>query len=301
MISGLGRTRPLPERMLMTAGKVTARNDERETSTMARKPAKDDIMDNEVEHPIKGKTFGDYKPPAVRKKSNDQELANLGEMDGYDYLQAYADAATQRNIIGKLLKFSKGDWLLGQESEEVEEGTEVVFCLDTLETGWIKWSDNKPVASEMGKAFKGFTPMKRSELGDDDEDKWEIDDRGEPRDPWQFTNVVQMRPLDWDGEEANLFTFSASSKGGIDAIGKLMKAAVPEARQKRDQYPVITLGVRSYLHPKKEYGRIKTPEFEMTGEWVDKEPMIKSKPAAKKTAKPESEAPKGKAKPRRAA
>lgn len=255
---------------------------------MAKKPAKDVVMEeldnDEVEEAPKRKNFGDYKPPAVRKKSDDQELANLGEMDGYDYLQQYADAATQRNIIGKLLKFSKGDWLLGQESEEIEEGTEVVFCLDTLETGWIKWQDNKPVASEMGKAFKGFIPMKRSELGDDDEDKWESDDRGEPRDPWQFTNVVQMRPLDWDGEEANLYTFSASSKGGIDAIGKLMKAAVPEGRQRREEYPVITLGVRSYLHPKKEYGRIKTPEFEMTGDWVEKDPVIKVKP--KKAAKP---------------
>lgn len=224
------------------------------------------------------------KSKALVKQDDDQELANLSEMSGYDYLEAYAKAGVNRNIVGKLLKFSKGDYMLGQENEEIEEDTEVVACLDTLETGWIKWFDNKPVDAVVGKAFDGFAPPVRSKLGDDDQDAWEEDDNGDKRDPWQFTNAMQMRPLDWDGDDTNLYTFVTQSKGGIDAIKKMMKEAVPEARQREGEYPVITLGVRSYMHPKKEYGRIKTPEFEMTGDWVDKDPVIKVKP--KKAPKP---------------
>jgi hypothetical protein len=35
---------------------------------------------------------------------------------------AYGEAATHRNIVGELLKFSKGDWLVGQDNEDFPAG-----------------------------------------------------------------------------------------------------------------------------------------------------------------------------------
>jgi hypothetical protein len=44
----------------------------------------------------------------------------------------------------------------------------------------------------MGPIAEGYVPPRRDTLGDLDEDAWETDDRGQPRDPWQLTNQIGM-------------------------------------------------------------------------------------------------------------
>jgi hypothetical protein len=55
-----------------------------------------------------------------------------------------------------------------------------------------------------------------------DESEWELDDRGQPRNPWQETFYMVMRQLDKDGTpyegEEGLFTFTTASVGGKDAV-----------------------------------------------------------------------------------
>ena len=41
--------------------------------------------------------------------------------DDTDPFQAFADAVAPQYILGKLLKFSKGDWLAGENSEPVDQ------------------------------------------------------------------------------------------------------------------------------------------------------------------------------------
>jgi hypothetical protein len=69
-----------------------------------------------------------------------------------------------------------------------------------------------------------------------------------------------------DGE---LYTFTTGSKGGRDAVGDLCKAYGGVMAQHPDEYPVVAIGVRSYEHPNRSYGRIKTPEFKIVG-WSGK-------------------------------
>lgn len=187
---------------------------------------------------------------------------------GGNYFQAYGEQASQRSIVGKLLKFSKGDFLMGEDNEEVEEGTQFVANMDELCVGWIRWADSKPTDHVMGKVSEGYQPPRRNELGDDDKAKWEIDEQGRERDPWQFSNYLILKTPGEQGEDA-MFTFTTSSRGGLNAIGELCKTYGKAMRQKPDEFPIISLGVDSYQHSNKAYGRIKFPVFKVIG-WTAK-------------------------------
>ena len=80
---------------------------------------------------------------------------------------------------------------------------------------------------------------------------------GKPRDPWQFLNYLPM--MDDDGK---LFTFTTSSRGGINTIVRFGKVVTPLTAS------VIRTSIRSSRSASartstrtKEYGRIKYPEF----------------------------------------
>jgi hypothetical protein len=182
-----------------------------------------------------------------------------------NYFQSYGDQVSQRSIVGSLLKFSKGDFLAGENEEEVEEGTRFVANMDELMVGWIRWWDAKPSDQIMGRVSDGYQPPKRNELGDDDKSRWELDDKNEPKDPWQFSNYLILKAEEGD----ELFTFTTSSRGGLNAIGELCKAYGKAMRQRPDEYPIIALGVGSYQHSNKAYGRIKFPIFDIVG-WAGK-------------------------------
>jgi hypothetical protein len=178
---------------------------------------------------------------------------------------AYGEAATHRNIVGDILKFSKGDWMYGQDNTDVPVGTQYIVNMDELLIGWIRWEENKPTDHIMGKVSAGYAPPRRNELGDTDNTQWEVDDNGQARDPWQLSNYMLVKGVS-DGE---LYTFTTGSKGGRDAVGDLCKAYGGVMAQHPDEYPVVAIGVRSYEHPNRSYGRIKTPEFKIVG-WSSK-------------------------------
>lgn len=198
--------------------------------------------------------------------------------------EAYGEAVSQRSIVGKLLKFSKGDYLVGENNDEMEEGTELIANMDELMVGWIRWQDNKPSEQIMGRVAKSFQPPKRHELGDNDKEAWEVDDQGEPRDPWQLSNYLLMKEP--GGEE--LYTFTTASRGGLNAIGELCKAYGKAMRQRPDEFPIVILKVGSYQHSNKAYGRIKYPIFEISG-WAAKAEFEQALAAENTTANEEEE------------
>jgi hypothetical protein len=196
------------------------------------------------------------------------------EKPGSNVFLAYGNAATTRSIVGKLLKFSKGDFLAGMEDEEVKLGTRFIAHMSSLCVGWIRWEDNKPTEQRMGLVAEGYQPHKRKELGDLDEGQWERDDEGQPRDPWQFSNHLIL--IARDG--GDLYTFTTSSRGGLSAIGELCKSYGKQIRQRPDQHPVIELDVGSYQHSNRSYGRIKFPVFTVV-DWASKAEIEDGAPA----------------------
>lgn len=207
---------------------------------------------------------------------------------GYDPYAAYGQEAASS---GAFLKFSKGEWLLGQNDEEVELGRRLVGNMAELSIGWIRWADGKPAERRLGLLGQGFKPEPRDALGYVDQTSWETDKEGKPLDPWNFTNELPMA----DPETGEQMTLSVSSKGGIGAMGNLCKAYGREYRSKDGQVPIIELGRDSYKHP--EYGKTYVPVLTIVG-WMEnsgvpqpaakeeenENPAPEEKPAATKAA-----------------
>ena len=170
---------------------------------------------------------------------------------------AYSEAMTRRTIDGETLKFNKGDFLAGKLGVVVPIGTELVAVMNSLAIGYLKWKSSKPVDSRMGLLADGFPPPRRSELDEYSSDTWETGSDGDIRDPWQFTNTIVLI----DPATKAIYTFSANSRGGLDAIGKLCRDHAKKSPA--GTYPVIRLEVGSYQHRDKTIGRVKFPIFEV--------------------------------------
>jgi len=184
----------------------------------------------------------------------------LVKNSGVDPFEAYANAISPRTIVGELLKFSKGDYLVGEEGKVLKTGTKFTANLDELLVGWIKWQGGKPVEHRMVRVADGIAAAARTDLGDANTANWEKDKDGEAKDPWQFSNYLPL--LDAEGK---LYTFTTSSRGGLGAIGELARRYGRHRRHNPDVHPVITLDVDSYQHKNKEFGRIKFPQFTAAG------------------------------------
>jgi hypothetical protein len=180
----------------------------------------------------------------------------------------------ERHIVGQLMKFTKfGTFAAGQDNIELPMGTRFLINTDQLRKGWIRWEGGRPVdQSIMGLVLDGYVPPKRDVLGygykpgdkeiDADTSEWE-QIGGKPRDPWQQTYYVIMREIGANGKliegDEGLYTFSAQSKGGSDAVVVFCQAFGKWFRLKPDDFPIVRLGWDQYEHS--EFGWIKTPQF----------------------------------------
>lgn len=200
--------------------------------------------------------------------------------------QQYGEAMSRSAIIGKILKLSKhGTYVAGQDQEEVPNGTQVVVDLTKLRTGWIKWVETKPIERKLG-VIGDYTPPTRGELGDNDPQMWEDPDK----DPWQFVNEAIM----FDPEAEELYTYSATSKGGLNALGDLMTKYGDHIALNYDNepsvFPMIALNVGSYMHSNRQFGKIFVPKFDIL-DYVKPPKALLTADASVSTAQ-EIEAPK---------
>ena len=193
--------------------------------------------------------------------------SNLPTNQTDDPFQRYGEQSRRTSIVGKLLKFSKGDWTAGEHNDVVADGTRFVANMDQLLTGWVRWSDSKPTDHVMGRVVDGYQPPRRDTLGDLDEDMWDTFDDGRPRDPWQPTNYLLLEGT--GKQKGELYTFTTSSRGGLNAIGDFCMKYGKVRRQRPNDYPIVEIGQSSYPHPNKNYGRIKYPVFTIVG-WSPK-------------------------------
>jgi hypothetical protein len=181
----------------------------------------------------------------------------------------FGKSATRRNIAGRLMKFSKGDYSV--EDEEIPLGSKFVAVMDELHVGWVKWVDGRVEDQVMGRVHDRFVVPPRENLGDLDEAEWGFDPSGRPRDPWQKTYYVVLKdlgkPLTADME--NCYTLPLNSDGGRQAVEALSYTYGKAMRQRPDEWPVVELAVSSYQHP--QFGKIKKPILKMTEEWERKQ------------------------------
>src|SRR5258708_1012624 len=209
-------------------------------------------------------------------------MSRTQPMPERDIFEEYGESVSSRNIIGQLLKFTKGDWV-GGENEEFPIGKHMIVNMDQLLLGWIRWEDQKPADQRMGLLVEGYQAPPRDHLGygytpgnpdaEPDTSEWELDDNTHaPRDPWQFTYYLVMKDPDIQEEGEGVYTFSTASVGGRTAIADLCKLYGHKRREHdnyKKAYPVVALKVGSYMHPNKAFGKIKTPALLVIG-WASK-------------------------------
>lgn len=179
--------------------------------------------------------------------------------------EAYSESVNSNRIVGDLLKFNKGDWLVGQDNDELKLGTKLVAAVEEVMVGYLKWEESKVVDMRMGKVKDGFVMPARRDLGDVEQGTWDIDDQGKPRDPWQMTSYLILKAA----EGQDLYTYAPSSAGGRNVVAALCGEYGKHSRQKPDEFPIVELSVDSYMHKVKSYGRIKVPVLSIIG-WISK-------------------------------
>jgi hypothetical protein len=216
------------------------------------------------------------------------EQRALGGVNARNAFEAISQDLASTNITGTLIKFTKGDWITGDD-EDLDEGMELVANMDNLMIGWTKWEDNKPTDKVMGLVSEGYRPPTRRSLGDNDQALWELDDQGRARDPWQSGFYMILKTPGEAAVDDELYTFATSSKGGKDMILELCGKYGKEMRVRPDMYPIVKLGADSYRH--QEYGKTFVPLMQIVGwepvaRFADVSPTTAAEPEAEEPAEP---------------
>lgn len=188
------------------------------------------------------------------------ELATLND----NALAAFGAAAAALSGDTKpILKFDKGDWYLGQDSEEVAMGTRFALNMADAQWGWLRWRNKKVDDRRMVTIASGGAISTRSDLGHLDEQLWERDKDSKPIDPWAKTIELPAREV---SDERREVTLSGSSKGWEGCCKALFKAFGEGMRVNPGKIPVVELGVGKYQH--REWGIVKVPVLTIV-EWAD--------------------------------
>ena len=167
-----------------------------------------------------------------------------------------------RYIVGKLLKFTKGLWLLGEDAKPLDNGAVITAAMSDILTGHIRWWGGKPVEHCMALTGRGEFMTPRHELGISIRRHGRPTARASGRTPGNFLPMCRRCC-----RMANSCTFATSSKGGHSALGKLSRSYKQRRQKHPDDLPRIALGGDTYPHPVREYGRIPFPVFTLV-EWV---------------------------------
>ena len=178
-------------------------------------------------------------------------------------------AATARD--GVLLKFTKeGEWVAAHDSPTViPDSTELVALMPEFALAWTRWADGRPTDRHVTLVASGAVPMRRDQLGDNDQSQWETDDEGHLRDPWQASHELPLL----DQMAGEKFVYATNSVGGKGALGKLAYAYSRGRVHHPDQNPVVALGSGGYQHRIKSRGYIHVPTLKIV-RWVPEDPTM---------------------------
>ena len=177
------------------------------------------------------------------QKTNLPATVNNAAGGGLSALNEYLADADPQNMIGKLLKFSKGEFLLGQDAEVIPEGALYTVACDMVLTGFIRWHDGRPAEHKLVRVATGAPLYRRDELGHNDKSQWETDLKGRPRDPWQATMYVPV--MNHDGEVS---TYTTNSGSGINSLHRLLRRYATHAARHPDVYPLVKLKKSHWVH-----------------------------------------------------
>jgi hypothetical protein len=210
-----------------------------------------------------------------QEKEQQQKTELMTTTASEDYLAELArfrDTAADNSRVsffGKIMRFRKGEWLLGQEKEKVPDRSRWIAIMAEARHGWIKWTtvtleDGTPKrvpVHTIGKIVDGYQPPARPLLGDMDQSKWKLGLNDKPEDP--LKKVVYLPLLSQNGEK--VMTFTTNTPTGLPRFWQLMEKYAWIGKKHLGQYPIIELRASGY--DDRRYGWVQVPDFEIVG-WV---------------------------------
>jgi hypothetical protein len=99
-------------------------------------------------------------------------------------------AAEEDAGFEKILKFKKGDYLIGEDP--VSLGTEYIAHAIGWTKCWIKFVNGEVAERKIYRVAHGEKPPERDELDDQDESQWKVGIDGKPADPWVFQYLLPL-------------------------------------------------------------------------------------------------------------
>jgi hypothetical protein len=184
-------------------------------------------------------------------------------------------AAREGGGFDKLLKFRKGEFLVGDET--VALGTEYLAHAAAWTKTWLKFVDGKLAERKVYRVARGERPPERDELDDNDESCWPEGRDGKPSDPWVFQYLL---PLE-DMATGELLIFVTPSVGGQQAVRELCDHYAKRVKKGQHGQPIIKLATTTM--PTKNYGKVSRPLFEII-DWDDAEVPLAAAAEAEKVA-----------------
>jgi hypothetical protein len=193
--------------------------------------------------------------------TQNQESKNLTVRQSSE-VENLRTAAQGDTGFGKILKFKKGEYFIGEE--EIPLGTEYLAHPVGWIKCWIKFVDRKVAERKMYRVALGERPPEREDLDDLDKGKWPEGFDGKPADPWVFQYLLPLENLS-DGE---VVIFVTSSGGGKQAVAELCDAYVKRTKKTGCGQPIIKLAKTVIPSPK--YGKVPRPLFDVV-RWDEQE------------------------------
>jgi hypothetical protein len=167
------------------------------------------------------------------------------------------NAAQDDAGLGKILKFKKGNYLIGDD--EIPLGTKFIVHTNAWVKMWLKFVDNRVADRKAYRVALGEKPPVREELDDLDKSLWSDGIDGEPADPWTLQYMMPFENI----SSGEVVIFTTSSVGGRRAVSDLCLAYARRAKKGCRGHPIVTLSVRQISKYK-----VPAPLFEITS-WDD--------------------------------
>jgi hypothetical protein len=203
-------------------------------------------------------------PCASIYHADNKEMTNMANVPAKKL--EYDDEAAAERIHDEsskgptpFLKFRKDKFIVGKDTT-VPLGTRFIAYPGDWRRGWAKFVGDQKIDEKICRVADDPTVLGRDELGDLDQSEWEIDEDGEPKDPWTFQHYV---PLE-NAKTGERFLFVTSSTGGQIGVEILCNQwGKNNSKGLRKGLPTIELALGEF-HTKK-FGAVKRPDFRIIG------------------------------------
>jgi hypothetical protein len=202
---------------------------------------------------VLSETQGTQEAQKAQQWANDGGALVLVDATDDGWANAAAEAES-RLIQGDLVLFTDWQWTRGSEKASIEKGTKYIAV--GIRSAWVRWENGKPVEYRTADHPGRHLLPSRETLGYLDKSQWELDARGDPKEPWANTRYVYLL----DPVTAEMLTYSTHTVGGRRGTEDLAMAIMRMRREHPGVTPVAALDAAAMPT---QHGRKSRPVFKI--------------------------------------